>query len=43
MTERILHTLRDLETVRKNVLALSDEIWLSIDHNDADALEDQYE
>ncbi len=35
MTERTLQILRDLELVRENLLALSDEIWLSIDHNDA--------
>jgi hypothetical protein len=43
MTERTLQILRDLEAVRENLLALSDEIWLSIDHNDADALEDGVE
>jgi hypothetical protein len=31
--------LEDLEAVRENLLALSDDIWLSIDHNDAQALE----
>lgn len=35
-TREILH---DLDAVRENLLALSDEIWLSIDHNDPDALE----
>ena len=40
MTERTLQILRDLEAVRENLLALSDEIWLSIDHNDSDALEE---
>ena len=35
-TREILH---DLEAVRENLLALSDDIWLSIDHNDPDALE----
>lgn len=40
MTERTLQILRDLEAVRENLLALSDEIWLSIDHNDANALEE---
>jgi hypothetical protein len=43
MTERTLRILRDLEAVRENLLALSDEIWLSIDHNDADALEEGVE
>jgi hypothetical protein len=31
--------LEDLEAVRENLLELSDDIWSSIDHNDADALE----
>jgi len=35
-TREILH---DLEAVRENLLALSDDIWISIDHNDPDALE----
>lgn len=32
--------LEDLEAVRENLLAFSDDIWLSIDHNDDTALED---
>ncbi len=32
--------LEDLEAVRENLLALSDDIWLSIDHNDTQALEE---
>tara|TARA_A100001391_G_scaffold186044_2_gene154986 strand:+ start:830 stop:1447 length:618 start_codon:yes stop_codon:yes gene_type:complete len=32
--------LEDLEAVRENLLALSDDIWLSIDHNDDKALDD---
>lgn len=32
--------LEDLEAVRENLLALSDDIWLSIDHNDPDSLEE---
>ncbi len=32
--------LEDLEAVRENLLALSDDIWQSIDHNDDTALED---
>lgn len=32
--------LEDLEAVRENLLALSDDIWLSIDHNDPQALEE---
>ncbi len=43
MTERTLQILQDLEAVRENLLALSDDIWLSIDHNDADALEEGVE
>lgn len=35
--------LEDLEAVRENLLALSDDIWLSIDHNDDQALEDGVE
>lgn len=31
--------LEDLEAVRENLLALSDDIWLSIDHNDPESLE----
>ena len=31
--------LEDLEAVRENLLALSDDIWLSIDHNDPQALD----
>jgi hypothetical protein len=32
-----------LEAVRENLLALSDDIWLSIDHNDAEALDRGYQ
>lgn len=32
--------LEDLEAVRENLLALSDDIWQSIDHNDPEALEE---
>ncbi|MBA3945103.1 MAG: hypothetical protein H0X37_11140 [Herpetosiphonaceae bacterium] len=38
MEERVRQILTDLERVRENLLALSDDIWLSIDHNDQDAL-----
>lgn len=31
--------LEDLEAVRENLLALSDDIWSSIDHNDSSAME----
>ena len=37
---RIRRILEDLEAVRENLLALSDDIWLSIDHNDPDGLEE---
>lgn len=40
MTNPTREILEDLEAVRENLLALSDDIWLSIDHNDADALEE---
>ena len=39
MTDRPL-ILEDLEAVRENLLALSDDIWLSIDHNDPESLEE---
>lgn len=37
---RTREILKDLESVRENLLALSDDIWLSIDHNDSDALDE---
>lgn len=37
--DRTREILEDLEAVRENLLALSDDIWLSIDHNDPEALE----
>jgi hypothetical protein len=40
MHDRIRRILEDLEAVRENLLALSDDIWLSIDHNDPQALEE---
>ena len=40
MQERIRQILTDLQRVRENLLALSDDIWLGIDHNDADALKE---
>lgn len=42
MTNTIREILRDLERVRENMLALSDDIWLGIDHNDPDALDAGY-
>src|SRR5262245_59631035 len=38
-TARTRQILEDLEAVRENLLALSDHIWSSIDHNDPEALE----
>lgn len=43
MNRRIRTILEDLEAVRENLLALSDDIWLSIDHNDAEALDRGYQ
>ena len=43
MKNRVKLILRDLEAVRENLLALSDDIWLSIDHNDPDSLEEGYQ
>ncbi len=40
MQDRTRRILGDLEAVRENLLALSDDIWLSIDHNDCEALEE---
>jgi hypothetical protein len=36
--ERIQSILTNLESVGEDLLALSDDIWLSIDHNDSDAV-----
>jgi hypothetical protein len=43
MQDRTRKILEDLEAVRENLLGLSDDIWLSIDHNDPDALEEGVE
>jgi len=43
MTERTRQILEDLEAVRDNLLAFADDIWHSIDHNDAQALEEGVE
>ena len=40
MADRTRGILEDLEAVRENLLALSDEIWQSIDHNDPEGLEE---
>ena len=39
MQERTRKILVDLERVRENLLGLSDDIWLSIDHNNNDAVD----
>jgi hypothetical protein len=41
--ERVHQILTDLERVRENLLTLSDDIWLSIDHHDQDALREGVE
>lgn len=38
MDQRVQEILQDLDQVRENLLALSDDIWLSIDHNDTEAM-----
>lgn len=38
MKSRVRQILSDLEDVRENLLALSDDIWLNIEHNDSSAL-----
>ncbi|MBN6187767.1 hypothetical protein JQN58_12720 [Aneurinibacillus sp. BA2021] len=43
MKGRVRAILRDLEAVRENLLALSDDIWLEIDHNDSESLEEGYQ
>lgn len=40
MTDRIRSILEQLEQTREDLLALSDDIWLSIDHNDPQALDE---
>ena len=40
MKETIRAILTDMERVRENLLTLSDDIWLSIDHNDSQALQE---
>ncbi len=40
---RTRRILEDLEAVRENLLALSDDIWLSIDHNDPQTLDEGVE
>ncbi len=43
MTDRTRQILEDLEAVRENLLAPADDIWQSIDHNDAQPLEEGVE
>ena len=38
MKSRVRQILADLEGVRESLLALSDDIWLNVDHNDSSAL-----
>jgi len=40
MKNKTREILRDLERIRENLLSLSDDIWLSIDHNDPESLEE---
>jgi hypothetical protein len=39
MKERIKKILTNIEGVKEDLLALSDDIWLSIEHNDSQALQ----
>ena len=39
MTKPIRNILEDLENIRENLLAFSDDVWLDIDHNDTQSLE----
>lgn len=38
MADRIRSILQELEQIREGLLALSDDLWLSIDHNDTEAM-----
>jgi hypothetical protein len=38
MSDIVRNILTDLERTRENLLALSDDIWLNIEHNDSEAL-----
>ncbi len=42
MTDRVQSILEQLEQTREDLLALSDDIWLSIDHNDPQELEEGF-
>jgi hypothetical protein len=39
--KRVQQILTDLERVQENLIALSDDIWLEIDHNNSDTLEEE--
>jgi len=43
VNSRIRAILTDLDDVRENMLALSDEIWQSIDHNNQESLDQGYQ
>ena len=38
MRQKIQNILSNLESIGEDLLALSDDIWLNIDHNDSDAV-----
>lgn len=38
MTQPIRNILRDLDNIRENLLAFSDDVWINIDHNDTPAM-----
>lgn len=38
MTQPVRNILRDLDNIRENLLAFSDDVWLNIDHNDTKAM-----
>jgi hypothetical protein len=38
MTQPIRNILRDLDNIRENLFAFSDDVWLNIDHNDTQAM-----
>ena len=42
-TNAISSILKDLTSVHENLLLLSNDIWISIDHNDSEKLEECYQ
>jgi len=38
MTQPIRNILRDLDNIRENLMTFSDDVWLSINHNDTTAM-----